>query len=256
MPTGPRVDAMASDSGWLTADWPAPPGVRAITTLRGGGSSGPPYDSFNLADHVGDRPQAVAQNRAYLGAALGLPAQPVWLRQVHGTRVVHAAAAAAGSTADGSYADAAGLVCAVLTADCLPVLLCDSAGKRVAALHAGWRGLAAGILESGIEAMGLAPETLMAWLGPAIGPSAFEVGPEVREALAGDDPVARTLFSAGRDDRFFADLCGLARLRLQRAGVSRVYGGGLCTASDPARFYSYRRDGECGRMASLIWLER
>ncbi len=247
---------MASFGDCLLPDWPAPPWVKALTTVRGGGSSGHPYDSLNLGSHVGDDPQAVARNRAQLRAAFGFPTEPAWLRQVHGTRVVPAAEVGPDTAADGSFADRPGSVCAVLTADCLPVLLCDATGTRVAALHAGWRGLAAGIIEHGIEAMGRIPQTLMAWLGPAIGPTAFEVGPEVMGALAGDDAEARALFTPGRGDRLFADFYGLARLRLRRAGVAAVYGGGLCTVADPGRFYSYRRDGVCGRMASLIWLEQ
>ncbi len=252
----PAGTAVASLDDCVSAEWPVAPWVRAFTTVRGGGSSRHPFDSFNLAGHVGDDPHAVARNRERLRAALRLPAEPAWLKQVHGTQVVHAAQVDKDATADGSYADRPGLVCAVLTADCLPVFLCDAAGTRVAVLHAGWRGLAAGIIERGIDAMARAPQDLVAWLGPAIGPTAFEVGPEVREALAGDDADARALFTDGREDRLLADLCGLARLRLRRAGVAEVYGGGLCTVTDPARFYSYRRDGACGRMASLIWLER
>ncbi len=247
---------MTSFGDSIAATWPAAPWVRALTTVRSGGSSRPPYDSFNLADHVGDEPEVVARNRERLRAALNLPAEPAWLRQVHGTQVIHAAQGAECAEADGSYADGPGSVCVVLTADCLPVFLCDLSGTRVAVLHAGWRGLAAGIVERGVEAMALAPASLMAWLGPAIGPATFEVGPEVREAFSAHDSAARSMFAEGREGRLLADLYGLARLRLRGAGVERIYGGGFCTVTEQVRFYSYRRDGACGRMASLIWLER
>ncbi|MHB8550198.1 MAG: peptidoglycan editing factor PgeF [Acidiferrobacterales bacterium] len=240
----------------MAAAWPAAPWVRALTTVRSGGTSRRPYESFNLASHVGDDPSAVARNREWLRALLNLPAEPAWLQQVHGTRVIHARQAGENIAADGSYADGPELVCAVLTADCLPVFLCDMPGTRIAVLHAGWRGLAAGIIESGIAALAIAPASLMAWLGPAIGPAAFEVGPEVREAFSGHDGAARIFFAESQGGRLHADLYGLARMRLARAGVGQVYGGGFCTVNDPDRFYSYRRDGACGRMASLIWLER
>jgi len=247
---------MTSFRECIRASWPAPPRVRAFTTLRAGGASVPPYDSFNLADHVGDDPAAVARNRARLREALSLPAEPAWLAQVHGTHVVHAGQAVPGTRGDGSYADCPGVVCAVLTADCLPIFLCDRSGTRVGILHAGWRGLAAGIVERGIEVMALAPATLIAWLGPAIGPEAFEVGAEVREAFIAHDRDAGAMFARGTGERFLADLYGLARIRLQHTGVEQIYGGGFCTLADRSRFFSYRRDGVCGRMASLIWLER
>lgn len=252
----PRADVVPSLADCVVPEWPAAPWVRALTTVRSGGTSRRPYDSFNLANHVGDDPQAVARNREQLCAALNLPAEPAWLQQVHGNRVIHAGQAGEGAAADGSYADGPGFVCAVLTADCLPVFLCDMSGTRVAVLHAGWRGLAAGIVESGVAAMELEPAGLMAWLGPAIGPAAFEVGPEVREVFSNHDGAAHCLFAEGRQGRLLADLYGLARLRLRRAGIGRVYGGGFCTVAESERFYSYRRDGACGRMASLIWLER
>lgn len=238
---------------FIVPDWPAPRAVRALCTTRAGGVSGVPYDTFNLADHVGDAPECVRENRRRLQAVAALPATPVWLRQVHGTRVIDAAKGGAEAEADGSMANARGVVCAVLTADCLPVLLCDRAGMRVAALHAGWRGLAGGIIESGVAALSVPPESLLAWLGPAIGPRAFEVGPEVRAAFLQGDAEAASAFVPHRD-RYLADLYALARRRLARAGVGAVYGGGLCTVAEPERFYSYRRDGRCGRMASLIWL--
>jgi YfiH family protein len=239
----------------LRPRWPAPPQVRAASTTRRGGVSDRPYDSLNLADHVGDDDGAVSRNRALLGAALALPAEPRWLRQVHGRGVVDAAAGT-GLEADGSVARRPGVVCAVLTADCLPVLLCDEVGTRVAALHAGWRGLARGMVEAGVQAMDIAPTRLLAWLGPAIGIDAFEVGAEVREAFCDPDPGASTAFVTGRRaGRWQCDLHALARRRLQSIGVSRIYGESRCTYTEADTFFSYRRDGRCGRMASLIWLE-
>ena len=237
---------------WIVPDWPAPARVRALATTRSGGVSAPPYDGFNLATHVGDDPAAVIENRRRLRSAL--PAEPLWLTQVHGTRVVSAEAAESGSEADACVARAPGRVCAVQSADCLPVLFADLAGTVVAAAHAGWRGLAAGVLERTAAAMAVAPKDLIAWLGPAIGPAAFEVGAEVRGIFCAADPAAAGAFAANERGRWQCDLAALARLRLAQAGVTRVFGGGWCTYSDPLRFYSYRRDGVTGRMASLIWL--
>jgi YfiH family protein len=246
----------AKDPVFLTPDWPAPDRVRAAVSTRLGGVSGGAYTGFNLGAHVGDDPSAVADNRALLARHLGLSQAPCWLEQVHGVDVVELeAAVGATPTADASVGRTADHVCAVLTADCLPVLLTDERGSVVAAAHAGWRGLAAGVLENTVQAMQGAPEQLMAWLGPAIGPDAFEVGAEVRAAFVSDDAGCRGCFrEARRPGHFLADIFGLARRRLARAGVSGVYGGGLCTASDETRFFSYRRDATCGRMASLIWL--
>lgn len=243
---------------FLRPDWPAPPRVRAVVTTRQGGVSRPPYDSFNLATHVGDDPAAVAQNRVVLREALALPAEPLWLEQVHGVAV--ARLDAMGEISSPPQADACtigrmGQVCAVLTADCLPVLFCDRAGTRIAAAHAGWRGLAAGVLEATVAAIGVPAADLMAWLGPAIGPAAFEVGEEVRQVFMERHPMAAEAFRPNRPGHWLADIYRLARIRLAAAGVEAVYGGGLCTFSDAARFYSYRRDGATGRMASLIWLE-
>jgi YfiH family protein len=238
----------------LLPDWPVPARVRACVTTRPGGVSRGPYTSLNLADHVGDDPEAVAQNRRRLTSALDLPAEPAWLEQVHGVRVLDLDAGGADRQADAILTRSAGRVCAVLTADCLPVLLCDRAGSVVAAAHAGWRGLRAGVLEATIEAIGLPGERLLAWLGPAIGPEAFEVGPEVREAFVQGDAGAVSCFRPATGDRLFADLYGLARRRLATMGVQDVYGGGLCALEDASRFYSYRRDGRTGRMASLIYL--
>lgn len=234
-------------------DWPAPPGVRALSTTRLGGVSAAPWAGFNLGDHVGDDPAAVSANRLALGR--GLPAQPVWLRQVHGTRCVDAALAAGEVVADASFTRQRGVVCAVMTADCLPVLLCDDDATVVGVVHAGWRGLVGGVVEATVAAMEVPGGRLMAWLGPAIGPRAFEVGGEVREAFIARDPAAALGFVAAPGGKWLCDIHRLARQRLAGAGVHRFTGADFCTVSDPSRFFSYRRDGITGRMASLVWLE-
>jgi YfiH family protein len=239
---------------WLTPDWPAPAWVRACQTTRAGGASLAPYSGFNLGDHVGDDPVQVAAHRQWLAGQL--PAAPLWLQQVHGTTVVRCGEANVGIEADAAVAMAPGQVCAVMTADCLPVLLCDRAGSRVAAAHAGWRGLCAGVLEQTVAALAVPGETLLAWLGPAIGPTAFEVGDEVRQAFLDQDSAAASAFRAAAPGKWWADLYQLARQRLAGSGVHAVYGGDCCTFGDPERFYSYRRDGRTGRMASLIWLQK
>lgn len=238
---------------WITPDWPAPARVSALVTTRAGGVSMAPYAGLNLGDHVGDDPARVARNRAILRASL--PAEPVWLRQVHGIAVLDADSGVAASEADASVARQTGSVCAVLTADCLPVLFCDRDGSVVAAAHAGWRGLLGGMLEATVAAMQLPPDRIMAWLGPAIGAQAFEVGAEVRDAFVNAQAQAGAAFVARMGNKWLADIYALARLRLQRIGVDQVYGGGACTYSEAERFYSYRREGATGRMASLVWLE-
>jgi polyphenol oxidase len=238
----------------IRPDWPAPPWVHAGTTTRGGGISRGVYAGLNLGDHVGDEPLQVARNRTLVRTALGLPSEPLWLTQVHGCEVIEYGTAGPGHTADAAIARRPGEVCTVMTADCLPLLICDRRGIAVAAVHAGWRGLAVGVIESALTALGGTPADLMAWLGPAIGPSAFEVGPEVRDALLAADPAVVSAFQPGAGDRWLADLFALARSRLTRAGVTQIFGGGDCTWSDPDRFYSFRRDGVTGRMASLIWM--
>lgn len=239
-------------SAWLTADWPAPPQVRTCVTTREGGSSVAPWAGLNLGSHVGDDPAAVAANRTVLVDALGCV--PAWLEQTHGTTVVPADPTQV-MDADASWTDQPGIACTIMTADCLPVLFCDRAGTRVAAAHAGWRGLAGGILEQTIEALRTPENELLVWFGPAIGPTAFEVGAEVRQVFVEHDPAAEQAFEAStRPGHHLADIYQLARLRLQRAGVNAVHGGGLCTVNDAQRFYSYRRDGTTGRFASLIWL--
>lgn len=239
---------------FILPDWPAPARVRALQTTRRGGVSLPPYDGFNLGSHVGDRPEAVAANRSCL--AEHLPASPCWLEQVHGTRVLALPPAGAGPwEADAAFTRQGRVVCAVMTADCLPVLLCDRQGTVVAAAHAGWRGLLAGILEQTVGALGVPGSQLLAWLGPAIGAGAFEVGEEVRAVFVARDAAAALHFRPGNGGRYWADLGGLARQRLAACGVGAIHGGQWCTWSDASRFFSYRREGQTGRMASLIWLE-
>jgi YfiH family protein len=236
----------------IRPDWPAPARVCAASTLRAGGVSAPPYASFNLGDHVGDDAVAVAANRERLLAALGLATVPAWLEQVHGTRVRRPGEV--DCRADASFETRPGRACVVMTADCLPVLLCNERGTAVAAAHAGWRGLAAGVLEQAVAAFDDDPSALLAWLGPAIGPKAFEVGDEVRARFVAADADAAACFGAGRPGHWLADIYALARLRLRRAGLTRVSGGDRCTFSEAQSFFSYRRDGITGRMASLIWL--
>ncbi len=238
----------------IRPDWPAPAPVRAATTTRRGGASKAPFDSFNLAHEVGEERAAVERNRALLADRLGLPAPPRWLSQVHGREVAVAHGTVDTPVADACVSDRPGHVCVVLTADCVPVVLCDREGRAVGAAHGGWRGLAGGVIASAVAAMQVPPEGLMAWIGPAIGPGAYEVGNEVREAFLDRDPKASGAFAPSPAGRWLADLAALARLELERAGVGSVHGGGFCTYSDEERFYSYRRDGRTGRMATLIWL--
>lgn len=246
-----------SPDGWIVPDWPAPPSVRAaVTTRRMAGSSAPPFDAFNLGGRCGDDPAAVTANRAALAERLALPASPRWLRQVHGIDVLDADAPAVDQdpTADAAISRGAAVL-AVLTADCLPILLCSEDGEAVAAAHAGWRGLAAGVAEATIARLGVPASRLLAWLGPAIGARSYEVGEDVRAAFVGIDPRAAEAFAPTRPGHWRCDLYVLARQRLAAAGVTRVYGGGFDTFAD-TRFYSYRRQHETGRFASLIWRVR
>ncbi len=241
----------------ITPDWPAPTRVKALQTTRRGGVSIAPYDSFNLGNHVGDNPLAVARNRMLLNRLL--PSEPVWLEQVHGTLVADADAASCHPQADACIARHRGSVCAVMTADCLPVLLCDTQGSVVGAAHAGWKGLAAGVIEATVQAMNADPQNLMAWMGPAIGRDAFEVGEEVRATFTGSDPQAASAFSPAplrvEGKKWLADIYALARLRLNALGIMQIYGGGYCTYREREKFFSYRRDGATGRMGTFIWLE-
>ena len=241
---------------WLTPQWPAPTAVRALSTLRGGGVSEAPYDALNLGDHVGDLPAAVAENRRRLRGAAELPAEPAWLAQVHGTRVADLdIEGGAGAPADGALTRQPGRICAILTADCLPLLFAAASGEAVAAAHAGWRGLAGGVIEATVRSLAVAPSSLLVWLGPAIGPRHFEIGSEVRDELLRGDPGADAAFELNARGRFMADLYALARRRLARLGIERIYGGGECTYAQPDRYFSHRRDGRTGRQASMIWLK-
>ena len=237
----------------IIPDWPAPAGVKALQTTRQGGVSIAPYDSLNLGSHVGDNPLAVARNRMSLNTLL--PSEPVWLEQVHGTVVVNADMASCRPQADACIARHHSAVCAVMTADCLPVLLCDETGNVVGAVHAGWKGLAAGVIEATVQAMDVAPQSLMAWLGPAISQDNFEVGDEVRAAFIAVQPQAATAFISGQHGKWFADIYALARLRLNALGITQIYGGSHCTYREREKFFSYRRDGVTGRMGTFIWLE-
>lgn len=236
----------------FTPDWPAPVRVRAWQTLRTGGCSLAPWSCFNLGDHVGDDPAHVLANRASLSSYL--PSEPLWLKQVHGIAAIDAGNSPRSIEADASFTRQIDTVCAVMTADCLPVLFCDRSGTVVAAAHAGWRGLVAGVLEATIKKMGVPAGELLVWLGPAIGPQCFEVGDEVRAAFTADDPGAAEAFRPSLPGKWLADIYALARRRLLGSGVEHIYGGGLCTVSEHERFFSYRRDGITGRMATLIWL--
>jgi YfiH family protein len=237
---------------YIIPDWPAAPIVRAMITTRDGGVSHGPYASLNLGTSVNDDLAAVAANRAILRQSL--PAEPLWLKQVHGVTVVDAAVAQPLTAADASFTRSTGIVCAVQVADCMPVLFCDRAGTVAAVAHAGWRGLCNGVLEQTVAAMHAEGRDIMAFLGPAIGAAEFEVGPEVRAAFLERDSAAAKCFSPGKDGRWLADLYALGRQRLSALNVTRIYGGGYCTVRERERFFSYRRDGVTGRMAALIWL--
>ena len=240
---------------WIVPEWQAPPHVRAISTTRRGGCSQGHYRSMNPASHVDDDVKAVNENRALLQQILGLEQPPHWLQQVHSTKIIDLDQLQHDSTADGSTTTRSGTACVVMTADCLPVLLTDREGKRIMAIHAGWRGLANGILETAVQQFSDKME-ILAWLGPAIGPDMFEVGAEVVEQLSGEIPAEKDWYRRMPDsNKYLVDLYKLASCRLQQAGVTEVTGGGYCTFSDEKRFYSYRRQGVCGRMATVIWLD-
>jgi YfiH family protein len=252
----------------LPAHWPAPAGVRALTTLRHGlGVSAPPFDHFNLGNRSAadaDDPHAVEHNRALLVEHLRLPSTPHWLRQVHGTEVLRvdaaavALAAAAEPLADAAVTSVSGVVLAILTADCLPVVFAAVDGSEVAAAHAGWRGLADGVLERTVTAMRTAPAQLQVWLGPAAGPQAYEIGVDVYQAFIAGDAGAQAAFVASRADHWKVDLYALARRRLAAAGIpaAAIHGGDRCTISEPQHFFSHRRDRRSGRLATLVWIAR
>lgn len=244
----------------LPVTWPAPRQVKALCTLRSGGVSEGSYASMNLGAHVGDDPQSVAANRARLSAELRLPAEPLWLNQVHGTQVIRVDGTARvgnglSPRADAAVTQTASQVLTVLVADCMPLLFCRRDGTAVAVAHAGWRGLAAGVLEGTIDVLGGAADQLIAWLGPAIGPEHFEVGDEVREAFCAHDPRAAAAFVRNARQRWQCDLYQLAIQRLQRLGIGSIHGDRRCTYRDREDFFSFRRDGRTGRMAALIWLQ-
>ena len=238
---------------WIEPDWPAPARVRAFVTTRDGGVSGGEFASLNLGERAGDAPQNVARNRAIVRERL--PAEPRWLEQVHGAHVVELGAATASNPrADAAVTGTAGEVAVVLTADCMPLFLANRDGSRVGLAHAGWRGMASGVIENAVVALDAAPANVLAWMGPAIGPDAFEVGAEVREAFVAVDRRAGDAFRPHKPGKFMADLYALARHRLARAGVTSVFGGGFCTYHEAARFFSYRRVKASGRMGAFIWI--
>ncbi len=236
---------------WLEADWPAPDFIKAGTTLRQGGLSKTPYGSFNLATHVGDDLAVVNQNRAILNTSVP---SPQWLEQTHSTKAVSLPSEEAIPNADAAYTLEKNVVCAVMTADCLPLLITDKQGSCVAAVHAGWRGLHDGIIEASIKKLPVQPESLLVWLGPAIGSDVYEVGKEVYDAFTLSDD-AKQAFTSVSEQHWLFDIYHMAKLRLNKMGVHQIYGGGRCTLSEEEQFFSYRRDGVTGRMASLIWIE-
>ncbi len=247
---------MLNNCNWITPNWPAPNSVKALTTLRDKGYSQGAYRSFNLGEKSGEDLEVVLLNRKLLRETANLPAEPYWLKQVHGIDVVEVPSVIPSVeevAADASVAFQPNQLCVVTTADCLPVLLCDKAGTRVSAIHAGWRGLAAGVIEAAIQKLKCDPESLLAWLGPAIGPEAFEVKEDVLAAF--EDLKLESAFKPTGKGSWYADLYQLARERLKRQGIHQVFGGGFCTFQDEARFYSYRRSKVTGRMATLIWLD-
>ena len=249
---------MRSEWEIIAPDWPAPARVRSAFTLRTGGVSVSPYDSLNLGVHVGDAGDAVAENRRRVRERLGLPAEPVWLQQVHGIEVADLDVRQPGvpqPRADAAVTRTPGRVCVIQVADCMPVLFAARDGSAVGAAHAGWRGLAGGVLEETVRKLAVPPQQLIAWLGPTIGQGHFEVGDDVRSAFVLCDPAAASAFETNARGRWQCDLYALARRRLSALGVQDVFGGGWCTYADAARFFSFRRDGQCGRMAALIWME-
>ncbi len=243
---------MTERLSFITPNWPAPANIKCLNTMRTGGVSQGPFESFNLGVHVGDEIAHVTANRARLTEYL--PSEPMWLNQIHGTQVAQSSQYTSVCDADASMAQQPNEVCVVMTADCLPVLFCNSKGTQVAAAHAGWRGLLDGVLENTVSAFNHSSD-VMAWLGPAIGPNAFEVGQEVKDGFCAQNGACESCFKPSiNSGKWLADLYSLARLRLAAIGVSDVYGGDFCTYTDQARFFSYRRDGVTGRMASCIWL--
>lgn len=238
----------------LTPNWPAPLNVKAVSTTRQGGFSQAPFDSMNVGTHVGDDASVVKKNRDQLKQLIHLPNSPLWLTQVHGTDVIHTSSWKKSSQADAIYSDQPNQVCAIMTADCLPVLFTDRQGKQVAAAHAGWRGLLNGVLENTVSQFTGAREDILVWLGPAIGPSQFEVGQEVYAAFTAYSQDAKQAFKVSDQTHYLADIYLLAKQRLSALGITQIYGGDFCTVTEKQRFFSYRRDGITGRMVSLIWI--
>lgn len=238
----------------LTPDWPAPLNVKAVSTTRQGGFSQAPFDSMNVGTHVGDDASVVKKNRDQLKQLINLPNSPLWLEQVHGTDVIHTSSWQKSSQADAIYSDQPNQVCAIMTADCLPVLFTDRQGTQVAAAHAGWRGLLNGVLENTVSQFSGAREDILVWLGPAIGPSQFEVGQEVYAAFTAYSQDAKQAFKVSDQTHYLADIYLLAKQRLSALGITQIYGGDFCTVTEKQRFFSYRRDGITGRMVSLIWI--
>lgn len=240
---------------FIIPDWPAPENIRAFVSTRKGGYSQSPFDGFNLGDHVDDDPEAVKKNRQLLKETLSLPGDPVWLEQIHTTNVVNAAKVNGTVRADASCTVQKNTVCVVMTADCLPVFFCSEDGSEVAVAHAGWRGLAAGVLEATVEKLNSPTREIMAWLGPAIGHEYFEVGEEVRDEFMQQNLETESLFKKNKNGKWLADIYSLARVRLEQVGVKKISGGGFCTYKNKKQYFSYRRDGKTGRMASLIWIK-
>jgi YfiH family protein len=242
-------------NAFIYPDWPAPANIKAVMTTRHGGVSLPPFDGLNLGDHVDDDPKAVQTNRQQLATDLSLPTQPAWLTQVHGIAVADCKSAQSTDEADAIVGTNQNDVCAIMTADCLPVLFCNTQGTVIAAAHAGWRGLASGVLETTIANMKCDNKEILVWMGAAIGPDAFEVGDEVRENFVTQDPKSSGAFTTLSNEKWLADIYKLARIRFSQVGIPKenIYGGGRCTYKETTEFYSYRRESRTGRMASLIW---
>lgn len=242
---------------FIEPEWPASQKVKAYTTLRTGGCSSPPYNDFNLAIDLDDKIEDVEKNRLILQQILQLPAEPIWIKQVHGNTVIPATPENRFKTADATFSKQTDNVCAVTTADCLPILLCDREATVVSAIHAGWRGLNNGIIKETLNAINIRNNNFLAWLGPAISQACFEVGEEVRSSFIQNDSDAEEAFIPSPNGRWLADLYALARLQLKKLGVTAIYGGEYCTFSNKSQFFSYRRDGaKTGRMASLIWISK
>ncbi len=249
---------MSKNKHWLVPDWPAPVNIHAATTLRTGGVSKEPYLSLNPATHVNDLTERVLQNQKIISDMLSLPADPIWLDQIHSNRIVKAGKTATPQQADASYSSESGVVCVVMTADCLPLLICSKDGKKIAAIHAGWRGLLSGVISNSISELAgvppiAKPTDLLVWLGPAIGPNCFEIGIEVREAFIEKSKDYEKAFKVKNNGKYLADIYQLAKIELNTLGIINIYGGTYCTMTEKDRFFSYRRDNQTGRMATLIW---